>query len=519
MNEELKSVNLHQAGSRPNRSAADNLFLLRGCIDHQKYKGKALYLTAYDFEQAFDSLWLQDCIWSLKKLGIKSDILKLVYNLNKVAKMKIKTPYGLTDMSIAEDIVEQGTVLGPILCSSSTAEYCETNRGVAVGTAQVSSLMFVDDTFDVSGSRKDAIESHENAKTFGKRKKLTYSKNKCKTMVVNANKEDKSPVLYIDEVKLEEVSKITYLGDVFNDRGNNIDLIDDRVKRGLSALVRIEAVVRETCLGIHTVNVHLLLYQSLFLSCVLFNSQAWSNLLKERDVKPLQCLQMKLLKKILDVPKSTANSFTCLEFGVLPIKYEIHKNQLMFLHHILNLHAEDPVRVMLHNMKLLSGEKNWWKGVESLLKKYGVNEDDATKSKMVFRTIVGKSIGQVAFKELTDECKSKNKTKYLRYKELKRKEYLTYLYPSQAKTIFQCRSKTLDIKDHRSYKYDDRVCRGCKIMEEDLNHVVNCGYSQNIDVSIVDNVDDNNDLTKLKLIAISNRIETFINKYSDSVYD
>ena len=62
----LASVDLHQAGSRNNRGPPDNTFLLRGCIDHQKYLGGGLYITTYDFEQAFDSLWLQDCVLSLK---------------------------------------------------------------------------------------------------------------------------------------------------------------------------------------------------------------------------------------------------------------------------------------------------------------------------------------------------------------------------------------------------------------------------------------------------------------------
>ena len=80
-------------------------------------------MTAYDFEQAFDSLWLQDCVLSLRDLGVPLDILHLIYNLNKEAKFTVKTPYGATTRTVVNDIVEQGTVLGPVLCSSSTAEY------------------------------------------------------------------------------------------------------------------------------------------------------------------------------------------------------------------------------------------------------------------------------------------------------------------------------------------------------------------------------------------------------------
>ena len=57
-------------------------------------------------------------------------------------------------------------------------------------------------------------------------------------------------------------------------------------------MVRIEALVQETGLGVHTVSVHLLLYQALFLSCMLFNSQAWSTI-KEVDIEKLEKIQLK----------------------------------------------------------------------------------------------------------------------------------------------------------------------------------------------------------------------------------
>ena len=48
------------------------------------------------------------------------------------------------------------------------------------------------------------------------------------------------------------------------------------------------------------------------------------------------------------------------------------------------------------------------------------------------------------------------------------------VYPGQSKILFQCRSRTLDIKDHRAYKFDDRRCRGCGNNDETLEHVINC---------------------------------------------
>ena len=198
-----------------------------------------------------------------------------------------------------------------------------------------------------------------------------YSKKKCKTMVINGKKKDGPADLYIEGIKIEVANKIVYLGDVINNKGSNSDLIEDRIQRGTSAMIRVEALVREASLGVYTVAVHHLLYQSLFLSTMTFNSQAWTNL-KESELMQLEKLQLKCLKKILQVPGSTTNSFTFLEFGELPIRYIVDRNQLNFLHHIFHLDAEDPVRRMWESMRKLSGEKNWWYFVKRRMEQYGV---------------------------------------------------------------------------------------------------------------------------------------------------
>ena len=41
----LRRVHILQASSKSNRGCPDNLFLLRGCMDHSKFTGKPLYTT------------------------------------------------------------------------------------------------------------------------------------------------------------------------------------------------------------------------------------------------------------------------------------------------------------------------------------------------------------------------------------------------------------------------------------------------------------------------------------------
>ena len=172
---------------------------------------------------------------------------------------------------------------------------------------------------DVSENSYDAEMAHLQALVFSHRKKMTYNSPKCKGMVVNKKKGERLPIMFIEDAVIEIVAQIKYLGDIFQENGKNDALVKDRISRGVAAILRIEAILCEIQFGKHTFEVSLLLYRSLFLSCILFNSQAWRNL-TEKNFAQLQKLQVRLLKKIVDTPSCTSNAFIFLELDVLPIK-------------------------------------------------------------------------------------------------------------------------------------------------------------------------------------------------------
>ena len=259
-------------------------------------------------------------------------------------------------------------------------------------------------------------------------------------------------------------------------------------------------------------SVSLLLYQSLFLSTVLFNSGTWSNL-KENELVKLRTLQLKFLKKILRVARSTCNAFVFLEMGVLPIEHEIRKRQLMYLHRILQLEHDDPVFQMFTNIKELDkcGERNWWTGVKENLTRYNIEENTdeiSSFSKEKFKEMVTCRVKETAFRELSEELKSKKKTQALTYEKFGTQKYLLDFYPGQARTIFKARCKTLDLKSNISYKYKDGVCRLCGVEEETLSHATNCGHDEKLTFDVTDLAKINSANSRRCI----HRIETFLEK-------
>ena len=202
----------------------------------------------------------------------------------------------------------------------------------------------------------------------------------------------------------------------------------------------------------------------------------------------------------------------------MSVRCIIDKNQLNFLYHIYHLKEDDPVKIMWQMMEKLTGEKNWWERVKGLLSKYQVSMDDVkSMTKNSYKKFVKERVHDVAFQNLRDQCKSKERTQSLSFSSLNPQGYLRELYPTQAKVIFQCRSKTLDIKEYRQYMYKDMVCRLCNDAEETLEHVVNCGCQETIDISVL-TCDDQEFPYENKLLftTISTRISRFMDQIKEN---
>ena len=122
--------------------------------------GKQLWLTLFDIEKCFDSLSLKDCINSLWDNGVKGDTLSLIYKLNVKANITIKTPFGDTQVLPLENLVKQGTVLGPVLNNCSLDRVCKESLGYHIGSVEIRSMEFVDDIADPNSDEISAKFSH-----------------------------------------------------------------------------------------------------------------------------------------------------------------------------------------------------------------------------------------------------------------------------------------------------------------------------------------------------------------------
>ena len=474
----VSKINPLQAGSRTGKCPGDQVFLLRTCVTHAKYLNQNLFLNFYDFRQCFDKLWLEDSIISLYKLGLNNELLASIYETNSSAKITVNTPLGKSQSFTKSAIVKQGSVLASCLCCATTAEFCDELKGggMPIGRIIINSLAYVDDLLTVNNNVVDSNGGHKNVVFFSDKKKQPLNEDKCVLLPVNCKKTDAIPIQEVNGKQVQIVDKAKYLGDIFNKKGDYKDLMDDRTRKGTVCTINSFAICSESLMGNYVLHSLILLYKTVFLQTVLYNSGTWNNLAKN-DLTRLTSAQNKYLKWMLHTPRGTCTSFTLLELGLLPISQEIVLRKFNFLHHILTLPTNDPVKAAYNEQKLYASELNWYNEICALMEQYGLELDEESisrLSKCKWKEISTAAVRQTTLEELYLDCTSKSKTANVpRYADLEQQEYLMCLSPKRARIYFQLRAGVFDFKCNRSYKYTDETCRLCGNGLENTDHIIN----------------------------------------------
>ena len=337
-------------------------------------------------------------------------------------------------------------------------------------------MLFVNDTTTLNVTFNDALKCHQIVVHFSNKKRLKLNVPKCVLLVVNGKDCYPTPELFVDGEEIECVQSSKLLGDMLSANGSNSDLILDRVKKAKAVIISILSLCSAINLGYHCFRVILLLYRVVFLASVLFNAQTLTNLTKSQ-FDQLRTIQLKFLKRMIRTPNATPNAFTFLELGVLPIDYEVHKRQLVFLHHILTLPQSDPVYKLYEKQKLLKYEKNWANDIESLLLTYSLqSEDVASMSKLTWKNKVTSSITSSALKTLQETCSSQTKTYMHTYETFTQQQYITAYPPHLASFLFKLRGRSLNCRDNHHSSNKSIIYRLCDVDIESQFHIMNCVF-------------------------------------------
>ena len=483
-------------GARKMKNIRNHIFILNGVIKEALQKKKPeIDIIIVDYKQCFDGLWLEESINDLFEAGIQDRSLATIYEANSNNEVAVKTPFGKTERKSVDKIVLQGEVFGPLECSVSVDKFgkeCLEQKKHLYhykGEVGVPPLAMIDDVACIAecGVNSVAINAYINAKT--RTKKLQFGVEKCHQLHIG-RENSLCPDLFIDnwEVvkvdssktgfgnltdekiephKMEMVEKEKYLGDIISVTGKNLENILMRKDKSKGIIKQVMSILEEICFGPFYFEVALILRDSLFLSSILVNSEAWYDV-TEAEVEILEQADEGLLRKILETPVSTPKCMLYLETGCKPVRFLIMTRRLMFFHYILN-EEEDSLISRFYNSQVKNPYKGDWcntvqenlEEIEILLSVDQIKECSKTQ----FKTLVDKCVEKRTLTYLNNEKEGKSKVLHIDFKKLKMQKYLKPNKHSNqlGKFTFLVRSRMLEVAEN--YKNSMKISH-CPVCED-----------------------------------------------------
>ena len=418
--------------------------------------------------KCFDALWLKQCCNYLYEYGVKDDKLAMIYEGNKLNKVVVRSPAGLTEMFEVEECVAQGSGLGPTLCAVSVdnigrdALARKEHVYMYKGSVEIPPLGMIDDVAHVQECGIKSVEDNAYIVARFEQDKLELNRDKCRQIHVGKNQSQCS-TLRAHEDKIKIVLEEKYLGDIVTSNGKHTSNIKRRSSKCIGLIVDIVNLLNLLCLGKHYFKTAVLLRQAMLLSVMLTNSETWLRLTK-KDMERLESVDRMFLRKILQAPSKTPIPALYLELGCIPVKFIIKMKRIMFLHHILKLKPDEMISKVLWAQIYKPVKNDWSNVVEEDLQAVGLGhmnvEDIQNKTKNQMKRIVKKAIAESAFKNLMEEKTRLKKMENIQYEELDMQKYLSSenIINRHKKLAFKIRTRMTDLKNNFGKKEKCEIC-------------------------------------------------------------
>ena len=506
------SMSDSQVGSRKGKNIRNHIWVLNSVVTDtlSSKKKKSIDVQIYDFKQCFDSLWLEECLNDMYTGGMKNDKLNLLHSVNENVNIVVKTPVGKTSKESINNVIIQGDVFGPMLCSKQVDSFgkeCLEEKKYTYlyrGKVEIPPLTMVDDVLCISECGYKSVMVNEYMQCKSDSKKLQFGPSKCKKIHIGKQEKDfKCHALFVEKweerevtqgntqnsiiqdvcigrEKMEEKFEEKYLGDIISADGKNLKNIQSRVNKGKGISRKIVNILEAIPFGRLYFQVAVLLRNTLLVSSLLCNSEAWFGLTnKELDL--LETVDVIFLRNILMAPKSTPKEMFYLELGILPLREIIRERRLNFLHYILKQDAQSILFKMFEVQCESKTKKDWVSTIFDDMKSCQLNvtfSEIQEMTKMKWKNIVKQHIEEKTLRYLIMTKQSHSKVRKIDHRNLQMQEYMlpnkNNISKEDIQLIFKLRCKVMNVKMNFKNMYDSYECQICEEEEESQIHIYEC---------------------------------------------
>ena len=501
-------------GSRKGKSPRDHLFVMYSVIQETLNSEHQRDIIFYDVKQCYDSLWVERCLLDMYENGVTSNLLNLVYELSKKAKITIKTPVGDSDEGEIDDIIMQGETLSGIICTNSmdkVSKDCDIEPLKYKEIVNIPKLGYVDDIADINNCGEKTKEMNQYTTKAINERRLQFSIDKCARMHVGKgakNKTDmehKCPEVQVDKweeikkiegnsiklvdeyqgkVNVKEVNEYEYLGDIVVSDGSNTKNVKKRAAKGYGIIRDIKEILEKTYFGPFFVEALIIMRNSMLSSILTYNLEVSSKLSK-KDLKVLDDVDMKLLRDSLSLSSKSSKTLIHAELGLLSMEYIIKKNRIMYLHHLLSSEGDNLARQVLVQQINSTKRYDWINIVEKDLEEFKITlsyDQIANISKPCFKKIIKNASKSAYFENIIKNKQQLSKGSEISYHELSLQNYMkssSNLLIENMKIILKIRIRDIQLKCNFPGAFSDKKCLAspsCK-GDDSNSHVFQCEFT------------------------------------------
>ena len=264
---------------------------------------------------------------------------------------------------------------------------------------------------------------------------------------------------------MESSNKQRYLGDLYSTDCKIDENIQMRYNKGIGIVNNILIILKHISFGHFSIEIALILRNSLLLNGILYNVEALVKL-EQKHIKILEDCDNYFWQQVFNTPRTTAMESYHIEASTMPLRFTILGRKFMFLWTLLNKSSEELAKRVFTAQTMIKTENSWVDTIEKDLVrcKIDLNFNQISRySKQQFKLLVKKKLFECSQKFLYDLQQKHSKTQNLVLSDKIKKYLISPNIPLVLKqTIFKLKSRMEHVKNNYKSMYsNDLTCLFC----------------------------------------------------------
>lgn len=457
---ENNQINELQAAYINQRRIADNMLILKYCIEKSYKMKKCLVVTSIDFSKAFDSIKRHKIIETMMKYKIHPKIIDFIARIYT----EDKTNMYLNNELMCEINISNGIRQG---CNGSTTLFliityvileklAMSNVKFKCDICHIAAIFFADDGLLFAQSLEEAAEGIRLLMEIAAECGLELNKNKSSIIIFNTNE-------IAGEIEgIKVANEIKYLGITIVNKRNC--LLAQKKKTIVEAKKYANIVLSVISRSCNKVLIGSTYWKSIVLPTVMYGSEVICYTKAEIDA--IQKEENKAYRYILNAPKYTPLSTLRGEIGSSTHLTRDMKTKLLFVIHIL-VDGNALLKELFEDMFEHSNDL-WIKNIKTYLSELGISKGKLIKLR---RDEIKELITKRDTRLWREEIRSKTTLQiYQENKNSISNEYEIYDNTYASEILFQARSNTIRLNWRNRFRNEQTKCQMCEEENEDLEH-------------------------------------------------